>query len=96
MNLCTISCELYDYLEIACLYGYQVRLKLKDGQQIEGKAVDIATVEKREYLLICNDKQHSIDLTQLAKLQVQTPHAKFSKVNFLRDLRHVSAKFLCS
>lgn len=83
MNPCIISCERHDYIEIACLYGYQVRLKLTDGQSIEGKAVDIVTKDKREYLLIRHDKeQHSIDLTQLVKLQVLTPHAKFSKVSF--------------
>lgn len=83
MNSCNISCELHDYIEIACVYGYQVRLKFKDGQQLEGKAVDIITADKHEYLLIRNDKeQHSIDLTEVAKLQVLTPHAKFSEVSF--------------
>lgn len=83
MNSCHISCELHDYLEIACLYGYQVRLKFKDGQQLEGKAVDIISADKHEYLLLRNNKElHSIELTQLAKLQVLTPDAKFSEVNF--------------
>ena len=53
MSQCTISCELHDYLEIACLYGYQVKLTLKDDRIIEGKAVDVlTTAEKREYLII--------------------------------------------
>ncbi len=83
MNSCNISCELHDYIEAACVYGYQLRLKLKDGQTLEGKAVDILSADKHEYLLICSDKQqHSVDLMQLAKLQVLTPHAKFSEVKF--------------
>ncbi len=81
-NSCTISCDCHDYIEIACLYGYQVRLKLKNGQQLEGKAMDIIRVDKREYLVIQSDNQCSIDLTQLLKLQVLTAHAKFSEVSF--------------
>ena len=35
-----ISCDLYDYIEIACLYKIPVRLELKDGSFIEGNADD--------------------------------------------------------
>ena len=40
MSQYTISCELHDFLEIACLYGYRVKLTLKDQQIIEGNAID--------------------------------------------------------
>ncbi len=40
-----ISCELHDFIEVACMYGYHVQLALKDDQVIEGKAVDITTVK---------------------------------------------------
>ena len=55
-----ISCELHDYLEIACLYHYQVKLTLKNQHLIEGKALDVFTdAEKREYLLIqTQQEQH--------------------------------------
>ena len=80
MNQCRISCELHDYLEIACLYGYRVKLTLKDHQTVEGKAIDtFTTAEKREYLLI-DDQQ--IELNRVKKLQVLTPNAKFSEVVF--------------
>jgi Rho-binding antiterminator len=59
MNQYTINCELHDYLEIACLYGYRVKLTLKDQQIIEGKALDVlTTAEKREYLMIDNGLEH--------------------------------------
>ncbi|MDX8127842.1 Rho-binding antiterminator [Methylomonas sp. OY6] len=75
-----ISCELHDYLEIACLYGYQVRLTLKDQQILEGQAIDTMTSpEKREYRRI-EDKQ--IELNQIKKLQVLTPKAKFQEIVF--------------
>ena len=40
-----ISCDLHDYIEVACMYGYQVRLILKDQSTVEGKAKDILTAK---------------------------------------------------
>ena len=79
----TISCGLHDFVEVACMYGYRLKLILKNNQIIEGKAVDIvSTTEKREYLVIDNDSKQHIELTQLAKMEVLTPNAKFSEVIF--------------
>ena len=83
MEKCSLSCELHDYLEIACLYGYQVKLTLKDHQVLEAKAIDtLTTAEKREYLLIDNGQIQRIELNQLKKLQVLTPNAQFTEVVF--------------
>lgn len=84
MSQCTISCELHDYVEIACLYGYRVKLTLKDHQIIEGKALDVlTTAEKREYLVIDNEhEQQQIELNQLGNMQVLTSNAKFKEVSF--------------
>jgi len=84
MSQCSISCELHDYLEIACMYGYRVRLTIKNHQTIEGKAIDTVTsAEKREYLVIDNgQKKHEVELNQLVKMEVLTPNAKFKKVSF--------------
>ena len=67
MSQCSISCELHDYLEIACMYGYRVKLTIKGHQTIEGKAIDtLTTAEKREYLVIDNGhEQQQIELNQL-------------------------------
>ncbi|MDF1582190.1 MAG: Rho-binding antiterminator [Methyloprofundus sp.] len=82
MSQCYITCALHDYIEIVCMYGYQVKLQLKNGQIISGKALDIQTsVDKREYLLIDNEPQ-KIELTQLVKMTVLTPNAKFDEVIF--------------
>jgi Rho-binding antiterminator len=77
-----IACDLHDYLEIACLYHYRVRLTLKDKQLIEGVVVDINTLDKREFLIIEGAERYQIDLTDLVKLQVLTPNAKFNEVHF--------------
>lgn len=78
-----ISCELHDFVEVACMYSYRLKLILKNNQIIEGKAVDIVnSPEKRECLVIDSDSRQHIELTQLAKMEVLTPNAKFSAVVF--------------
>ncbi len=79
----SISCELHDYVEVACMYGYQLKLILKNDQILEGKAIDItSTTAKGECLIIEHDTQQSVALTQLAKLLVMTPNARFKEVIF--------------
>lgn len=78
-----ISCELHDFIEVVCMYNYRLKLILKDGQIIEGKAIDIVnTPERREYLVIDGDTRQQIDLTRLSKMEVLTPNAKFREVIF--------------
>ena len=84
MNHDAISCELHDFVEVACMYGYQLKLTLKDQQTLEGKAIDIvSSADKGECLVIANnDTKQQIALTELAKMEVTTPNAKFSEVIF--------------
>lgn len=78
-----ISCELHDFVEVVCMYNYRLKLILKDGQMIEGKAVDIVnSPERREYLVIDGETRQQIDLTRLSKMEVLTPNAKFREVTF--------------
>ncbi|MDV6343010.1 Rho-binding antiterminator [Nitrosomonas sp. Is37] len=79
-----IECELHDYIEVACMYGYQVKLILKNQQIFEGKAKDIVTTaEKREFLIIDNEQgSQQVELIQLEKMQVLTPNAQFKEVVF--------------
>ena len=77
-----ISCALHDYIEIACMYGYQIKLLLKNKQTMDGKAIDINTNEQREYFLLDNGRQQKIELIEIKQLEVLTPRAKFQKVSF--------------
>jgi Rho-binding antiterminator len=78
-----ISCELHDFVEVACMYKYQLRLTLKNGEVIEGKAVDILSVNQQERLVVDDSgEKKQVDLMVLAKMQVLTPNAKFSEVVF--------------
>lgn len=79
----TISCELHDFVEVACMYRYQLKLILKNEQMIEGTAIDIVnTPERQECLIIDNDSRMQIELTQLVRMEVLTPNAKFREVIF--------------
>ncbi|PSJ17395.1 Rho-binding antiterminator [Nitrosomonas supralitoralis] len=79
----TISCELHDFVEVACMYHYQLKLILKNEQMIEGTAIDIVnTPEMQECLIIDNDSRIQIELTQLVRMEVLTPNAKFREVIF--------------
>jgi Rho-binding antiterminator len=79
-----IPCDLHDYIEVACLYGYEVKLKLKDDQVLTGKAINVVTSEdKHEYLIIDNGQKQQVDLAQLEYLHVLTPNAKFQDISFV-------------
>ena len=83
MSNCSVACDLHDFIEIACIYHYQVKLTLKDQTSIEGKAIDILIgSDKREYLVIDTGQKQQIELNQLRKLQVLTPKAQFTEVSF--------------
>ena len=83
MPECSVSCDLHDYIEIACLYGYQVKLTLRDSQILEGKAIDtMTTAEKREFLVIDNGQKQQLELNRIKKLQVLTPNAQFTEIVF--------------
>lgn len=79
-----ISCDLHDYIEVACMYGYRVRLILKDQTIVEGKAKDILTdTEKREFLLLeTSSGSQQVELISLDKMEVLTPGARFSEIIF--------------
>ena len=77
-----IACELHDYLEIACLYGYELRLHLSNQECLEGRAVDLLTQDRREFLVIESDRRHTVALDELVKLQTLTPNAKFAELVF--------------
>ncbi|MBY0500190.1 MAG: Rho-binding antiterminator [Nitrosomonas sp.] len=78
-----ISCEQHDFVEVACMYRYRLRLVLKNRLIIEGIAIDIVnSPEKQECLVIDNDSRVQIELTQLVSMEVLTPNAKFREVIF--------------
>lgn len=79
-----IACNLHDYLEIACLYGYQVRLTLISGEIFTGIPKTTQTVDKKEWLVIeeHNAQQQKIETLKLKSMDVLTANARFTRIEF--------------
>lgn len=79
-----ITCHQYDYIEIACMYRYQVRLTFKSGDHTDGIALDTAKNEaKQECLKLQTDHgQILVELEELEVLTAITPNPHFTQVRF--------------
>ncbi|OLQ91606.1 transcriptional antiterminator [Vibrio ponticus] len=79
-----ISCNQYDYLEIACMYHFPLRLVLLDGSIVEGIASDTGyNTHKQECLIIeSNGEPRFIPTEQLKSLRVTIDNPHFSSVEF--------------
>lgn len=47
-----IACDLHDHLEVACLYGYQLRIVKRDGEVVMAKAKTTRTARGAEFLVV--------------------------------------------
>lgn len=83
-----IDCDLHDYLEIACLYRYMLRIELVDGTCFDARALTTCSTEdKAEYLVVQKgDNQQKIRLDYLSAITVLTAGATFSSVIFNKDM----------
>lgn len=86
MSVDPISCELYDYIEIACTFRYPVTLKLSSGKIIEGIMQDtLINKDKSECVsFLMSDTEEVIDISlgELIEMQSLTENPHFEKVNF--------------
>jgi Rho-binding antiterminator len=79
-----MNCDLYDYLEIACMRGYQLDIELKDGGRLVAKALTTRTSsDKEEFLrLETTDGEQEIRLDQLLAITPLDANAQFARVMF--------------
>ncbi|MBV6824591.1 Rho-binding antiterminator [Pseudomonas sp. PD9R] len=79
-----MNCDLYDYLEIACMRGYQLDIELKDGTRLVAKALTTRTSsDKEEFLsLETADGPRDIRLDQLLAVTPLDANAQFGRVVF--------------
>ena len=79
-----LRCDLHDYIEIACMGNYLVRIRVKSGEVYEGVPKTTLIHDHREYLsLQLNTKTlQEIELITLKSMEVLTPKAKFTRVDF--------------
>lgn len=79
-----MTCEQHDYIELACVYLYQVNLTLKSGEQVKGQALDTLYNDEREVCLCLkqNEELQLVVLDQIASMKAcqQNPH--FNIISF--------------
>lgn len=74
-----ISCSDYDYVEIACMHRYPVRLSMKNGQKIEGTALDTTRNDvKAECIKLSQQSgERLVELDQIASIEALTANPHF-------------------
>jgi Rho-binding antiterminator len=79
-----MSCDLYDYLEIACMRGYRLDIEMKDGSRLVAKALTTRTSsDKEEFLsLETADGQQEVRLDQLLAVTPLDANAQFGRMAF--------------
>lgn len=76
-----LACDLYDYLEIACMHCYQLAIELVDGSHLLGQALTTQTTAKEEFLLIrTSDGEQRLRMNRLLAITPQEANASFGRV----------------
>ena len=79
-----IDCDLYDYLEIACMHRYQMRVTLDSGAVLRGRAVTTATQPDKTEMLVLLTRQgnQNVAMHQLKRIDIETKGATFQHLEF--------------
>lgn len=79
-----ITCQCYDYIEIACLYRFAVRIDLKNSQTLEGTARDTQRNEEgQECLQLDTGEAHIlVPLEMLERMKALQTNPHFDTVDF--------------
>lgn len=82
-----LHCDLHDYLEIACLYGYMLDIELTDGQHLTARAITTRTSSTREEFLELDTAggRLEIRLDQLLAIAPQEKNVRFGRVELAND-----------
>ena len=79
-----VSCELYDYVEVACLYHHRLRVRTTDGQTLDGIAVDVrADGHGNEFIVMRSPgRELLIRLDAVTTIETLTDDARLGEVRF--------------
>jgi len=69
-----INCNVHDHFEIACMRQSVIQLTLHDGREIIGRAKDLVTKNKSEFIFLEIDNQDDnerINLTDIHTLTIE-------------------------
>ena len=79
-----ISCNHYDYIEIACMHHLSIELVLKNGASVCGVATDTKRNTNRDECIVVNvnGELKLIVLTTISVFKVRESNPYFDHVNF--------------
>ena len=79
-----IACDQHDFIEIACLYHFEVVLQLKTGDEITGIAQDTTLNSEREECisLLKNKMIELVALSSIATMRAVAQNRHFDCVIF--------------
>lgn len=79
-----VSCELYDYVELACLYRHEVRVQTTDGQALTGTALDARSDGLGNEFLVLRapDRTLLVRLNAVTTMETLTEGAAAGEVRF--------------
>ncbi|MFC3032599.1 Rho-binding antiterminator [Pseudoalteromonas fenneropenaei] len=76
-----LSCSQHDFLEVACLYHYELKVELLDGKVEIGVAQDLLYREKQHCLVLQQvDTLNYVDIASISKLSALTQNPYFDTV----------------
>ncbi|MCE3251668.1 MAG: hypothetical protein K0Q67_678 [Cellvibrio sp.] len=79
-----ISCDQQDYIEIVCMHHYPIKLTLKSGDTVQGKAVDTQVNDARHECIKIDvegvEQLVVLDEIRILEVLVENPHVQ--KVKF--------------
>lgn len=78
-----MSCDQHDYVEIACLYRYVVKLRLKSGEEVTGIALDTRRNAQRQECIAINSIDNLILLDAVASMEALVDNPHFKLVSFV-------------
>ena len=79
-----ISCQQYDYIEIACMYHYSIKLTMESDTRLQAKALDTARNEdNKECIKVMSDEgERLIVLDEITLLEATHSNPHFQTVSF--------------
>lgn len=79
-----LSCDIHDYVEIACTYQFAVTLTLESGEIIKGKAIDTClNTQRQECLkLLAATGEVLVELLTVISMQAKEKNPHFDIVSF--------------
>ena len=77
-----LACDLYDYLEIACMHRYRLRIELVDGGVLQARALTTRTEPSKEEFFVVQSEagEQRLRLDQLLAITPLDPGASFGRV----------------